>query len=64
MTAPVVQALRAQRATISVRVADLATRYLDNHPDLVTARQQLADIDAQIAAEMARAKAGAFQSKA
>lgn len=59
VTAPVVQALRAQRATISVRVADLATRYLDNHPDLVTARQQLADIDAQIAAEMARAKAGA-----
>ena len=59
VTSPVVQALRGQRATISVRVADLASRYLDNHPDLVTARQQLADIDAQIAAEMARARAGA-----
>lgn len=58
VNSPLVQALRAQRATLSVRVAELASRYLDNHPDLVTARQQLADIDAQIAAEMSRARAG------
>jgi succinoglycan biosynthesis transport protein ExoP len=58
VNSPVVQSLRAQRAVISVRVADLAGRYLDTHPDLVTARQQLADIDGQIAAETARARAG------
>ena len=58
VTSPVVQALRAQRATISVRIADLASRYLDGHPDLITARQQLADIDAQIAAEVARSRSG------
>ena len=58
VTSSVVQALRAQRAVISVRVADLSSRYLDNHPDLVTARQQLADIDAQIGAEVARARSG------
>jgi uncharacterized protein involved in exopolysaccharide biosynthesis/Mrp family chromosome partitioning ATPase len=54
----VVQSLRAQRAVISVKVADLSGRYLDTHPDLMTARQQLADIDAQIAAEVARSRAG------
>jgi len=58
VNSPVVQALRSQRAGLSVRVADLSSRYLDNHPDLITARQQLADIDAQISAEMARARVG------
>ncbi len=58
VTSPVIQALRAQRAGISVRVADLSSRYLDSHPDLVHARQQLADIDSQITAETARARAG------
>jgi len=58
VNSPVVQALRAQRATLSVKVADLASRYLDNHPDLITARQQLADLDSQISGEMARARAG------
>ena len=58
VSSPVLQALRSQRATISVRVADLANRYLDTHPDLINARQQLADIDAQIATEMNRARVG------
>jgi len=58
ISSPVVQALRSQRGILGVRVAELASRYLDNHPDLVTARQQLADLDSQIAAEMARARAG------
>lgn len=53
--APVVQSLRAQRAVISARVTDLASRYIDTYPDLLAARQQLADIDAQIDAEVARA---------
>lgn len=58
VTSPVVQALRSQRAVLSVRVADLSDRYLDTHPDLINARQQLADIDAQITAETGRARAG------
>ena len=48
------QSLRSQRAQLSVKVADLSNRYLDTHPDLVNARQQLADIDAQIAQEVGR----------
>jgi polysaccharide biosynthesis transport protein len=58
VNSPVVQSLRAQRAVISVRIADLSGRYLDGHPDLVTAKRQLSDIDGQIAAEIGRVNAG------
>lgn len=51
----VVSALRSQRAALSVRVADLSERYLPSHPDLIAAKQQLADIDSQISAEVDRA---------
>jgi exopolysaccharide transport family protein len=54
LSSPVVQNLRAQRATISTRVADLAVRYGPLHPDMIRARQELADIDAQIQAEIRR----------
>jgi polysaccharide biosynthesis transport protein len=54
-TSPVVNALRGQRAALSVRVAELSDRYLPSHPELISARQQLADIDAQISEEVARA---------
>lgn len=47
-------ALRGQRAAISVKVAELSERYLDSHPELTGARQQLADIDSQIRAESDR----------
>jgi uncharacterized protein involved in exopolysaccharide biosynthesis/Mrp family chromosome partitioning ATPase len=66
---PVVQSLRSQRAAVSAKVADLSDRYLDTHPDLISARQQLTDIDAQIAAEVGRtlraleAKAQASQER-
>jgi uncharacterized protein involved in exopolysaccharide biosynthesis/Mrp family chromosome partitioning ATPase len=53
-TAPVVQALRGQRAIVSTRLADLEGRYLPTHPDVATARAQLADLDRQISAEVAR----------
>ena len=53
-----VQALRSQRAAVSAQVAQLSTRYLERHPVLISARQQLADLDAQIALEMNRAKYG------
>ena len=42
-------ALRAQRAQISARLSDLSSRYLDTHPEVIAARDQLADIDRQIA---------------
>ena len=54
LTSPVVQNLRAQRAAISTRVADLSVRYGPLHPDMIRARQELADIDAQIQAEIRR----------
>ncbi|MFM9976643.1 MAG: GumC family protein [Sphingomonadaceae bacterium] len=54
-TSATVIALRSQRAALSIRVAELSERYLPSHPDLATARQQLADIDAQIGAEVGRA---------
>lgn len=58
VASPLLQALRTQRATISVKIAELSGRYLDTHPDLVNARGQLADIDTQIANETARVRAG------
>lgn len=51
---PVIEALRGQRAQLSARVTDLSNRYLDTHPDLISARSQLADLDAQIVAEVGR----------
>lgn len=58
VNSPVIQSLRSQRASISVKVADLSGRYLDDHPDLVTAKRELADIDSQIEAEIGRVKSG------
>ena len=51
---PVVQALRAQRAAASQKVADLAGRYGERHPDLLKAKRELADLDGQIQAEVQR----------
>jgi capsular exopolysaccharide synthesis family protein len=53
-TSPVVSALRSQRASISAKVAELSNRYLPSHPDLIAAREQLNDIDRQIAQEVQR----------
>lgn len=58
VNSPVIQSLRSQRASISVKVADLSGRYLDGHPDLATAKRELGDIDRQIDAEIARVKSG------
>jgi polysaccharide biosynthesis transport protein len=54
----VVQSLRSQRASISVKVAELSGRYLDGHPDLATAKRELSDIDQQISAEIGRVMSG------
>lgn len=53
-TAPVVASLRAQQAALVARERDLSQRYFDGNPDLVTVRQQIADLDRQIAGEVGR----------
>jgi capsular exopolysaccharide synthesis family protein len=50
--------LRAQQATASSLVAQLSSRYGPNHPELITARQQLADIDRLIASQGTRVVSG------
>ncbi len=50
----VVQQLRAQRAQIAATYADMQARYQPNHPDLVKTRDQLAEIDRAIDAEIQR----------
>jgi len=53
-TMQVVSALRAQRAQLVMRERDLSQRYFDDNADLLTVRQQIADVDRQIAAEVGR----------
>lgn len=50
----VIGRLREQRATTSAKVADLQGRYGERHPEMLTARRQLTDIDAEIQAEIQR----------
>jgi len=50
----VVTALRGERAQLVIKERDLAQRYFDNHPDLATVRQQIGDLDRQIAGEVSR----------
>jgi len=50
----VVQNLRAQRSTVSRKVADMQQRYGEKHPDVLRAARELADIDTQIQLEINR----------
>jgi succinoglycan biosynthesis transport protein ExoP len=50
----VIQQLRAQRAQIAATYADMQSRYQPDHPDLVKTRDQLAEIDRAIDAEIQR----------
>lgn len=54
LDSPVVSSLRSQRAQVSGRVASLRQQYGPKYPDLVTAQQELRDIDEQISAEVKR----------
>ncbi|MCR6660091.1 MAG: exopolysaccharide transport family protein [Asticcacaulis sp.] len=54
LNSDVVKNLRAQRTTVSQRLADLQSRYGSKHPDIIKAQDQLNDIDAQIRAEIQR----------
>lgn len=57
-SSPAVQALTVQRSAASAQVAELSSRFLENHPQLIAARKQLSDLDYRLAAEVARAKSG------
>lgn len=51
---PVIQELRKQRAAASQRLADLQVRFGPRFPDVISAKDQIADIDTQINAEIKR----------
>ncbi len=50
----VISDLKSQRAAINRRVADLETKLGPQHPELISARSEAADIDRQINAEVER----------
>lgn len=52
LDSPLIQALRSRRAEVSAQIADLQTKYGERYPDMVKAKRQLADIDAQIQQEV------------
>jgi capsular exopolysaccharide synthesis family protein len=49
-----IQALREQEASLTAQAAQLSKRYGANHPDMVSIRNQIADVRSKIAAEVAR----------
>lgn len=54
LQSPVVSALRAQYATAAQNLAEKNSRYGDGHPQVVTARAQVSDVERQITAEISR----------
>jgi exopolysaccharide transport family protein len=58
LSSPVIQQLRGQRAEVSRHVAELEAHYGPNYPELIKARHELADFDAQIHAEILRVISG------
>lgn len=54
LSSPVVSNLREQEAQLAGQVANLASRYGANHPELIRARSQLAQVRDQIQAEISR----------
>lgn len=54
LSSPVIQELRKQRAQASATVADLEGRYGERHPEMLKAKRQLTDLDAQIQSEIQR----------
>lgn len=54
LSSPVVANLRAQRAVLSGKLADLEGHYGPKYPDLAQARRQVGDIDQEIQSEIRR----------
>ena len=57
-SSPVAASLRAQRTQLVIKERELSERYYDSNPDLITLRQQVADLDRQIAGEVQRTLRG------
>lgn len=53
-SSPAFNALRTQRALISARLTEVSSKYGEKHPEVTVAREQLEDIDKQIALEVRR----------
>ncbi|MFN7054742.1 GumC family protein [Hyphomonas sp.] len=53
-SSPLISTLKAQRADIMRRVADLETRVGERHPEMMAARSEVADIERQINNEVNR----------
>jgi exopolysaccharide transport family protein len=51
---PVIKELRTKQADLTRRVAELASRYNDNFPEVINARAELRDLERSISAEVAR----------
>lgn len=51
---PVIGSLRAQRALASAKLAQLESRYQSDHPSVIDARREVADIDVAIRGEIGR----------
>lgn len=54
LSSGVVSSLRTQRAGLAVQLAELNTRYGPRHPDVLKAKEQLADLDGSIQKEIDR----------
>lgn len=54
LNSQVVEQLRTQRSQLSTKVAELKARYRPQHPDVINAEQQLAEVDRGIQAEIGR----------
>ena len=63
LASPVVVQLRAQRGQILQNMGEVLARYGERHPETIRVRDQLREVDGQIAAETKRVLA-ALQSKA
>ncbi|WP_343683451.1 polysaccharide biosynthesis tyrosine autokinase [Asticcacaulis sp.] len=54
LKSPVVSSLRTQAAQLSARLAELDAHYGPQHPEVIKAKNQLADVNTQIQAEIRR----------
>jgi succinoglycan biosynthesis transport protein ExoP len=63
LASPVVVQARAQRGQLLQNMGEVLARYGERHPETIRVREQLRDLDAQIAAETTRVLA-ALQSRA
>ena len=58
LASQVIRDLRSQRAKIAVDASQATTRYGNDHPEVASTRNQLAEIDGEIAAETRRIVSG------